>query len=75
MEADLMFEVFMYLNIYYYPVFSVAESFVVCAKYVSKELWTPDIGVDASVVGSILVSDLLKILLYQKLKPKRKGTI
>lgn len=73
MEADLMFEVLLYLNIYYFPVFSVAESFVVCAKYISNELRTPRICKDAAVVGSILLSELIKLLLYQKMKDQRRG--
>lgn len=74
MEADLMFEVLMYINIYYFPVFAVAESFVVSAKYISNELWTPRIGIDASVVGSVLISELSKLLIYQRTKDNRRGT-
>lgn len=73
MEADLIFDVLLYLNVYYFPVYGIGESFVVCAKYVSSNLWTPDIGNDAAVVGGILSSEILKLILYRKLRDNRKG--
>lgn len=73
MEADLIFDVLLYLNVYYFPVYGIGESFVVCAKYVSSNLWTPDIGNDAAVVGAILTSEILKLILYRKLRDSRRG--
>lgn len=72
MEADLMFDVLLYLNLYYFPVFLFTESVVVFAKYISENLWTPNIGNDAGVMGIMVTSEFFKLVLHRKLKDRRK---
>lgn len=74
MDADLMFDVLMYLNLYYFPVFLVCESCVVFGKYISPNLWTPNIGKDAGVMGAMVMSELIKLVIHRKLKDNKKGT-
>ncbi|XP_019865341.1 uncharacterized protein LOC109594566 [Aethina tumida] len=71
LDAELMFECLIYLNTFYFPVFATCESIMAIAKYRSIRD-TPKIGQDASVVFSRLFAELLKIVLFRKLKDDRR---
>lgn len=73
MEADLVFDILLYINLYYFPVFLFTEGVVVFAKYVSETLQTPTIGNDASVMGIMVASEFFKLVLHVKLKDRKKG--
>ncbi|XP_017784370.1 PREDICTED: uncharacterized protein LOC108568033 [Nicrophorus vespilloides] len=72
MDAPLMFEVLLYLNIYYFGVFAGSELLIFFAKF-NSPLPTPNINIDGGVVGGILFAELLKLLSFQKVRQKKKG--
>lgn len=72
LDCLLIFEVLMYINLYYYPVFEVSNAAIIFAKY-KKIVYSPKIEIDASVQGGLLLSELLKLLLFNKVKEKQKG--
>ncbi|GJQ75201.1 hypothetical protein Trydic_g9803 [Trypoxylus dichotomus] len=73
MDAILMFDVLMYLNIYYYLLAAICHPVMVIAKYFSPNYDTPQyIHIDVAVVVTMVVTDLFKILIYRKLREKRK---
>lgn len=71
-DAELMFECLIYLNLFYFPVFATCETVMTIAKYKSI-IDTPYIGQDAAVVFTRLVSELTKILLYRKFKEEKRS--
>ncbi|XP_018324785.1 uncharacterized protein LOC108736733 [Agrilus planipennis] len=73
MDALLIFDVLMYVNLYYFPVFSFCNIMMLLAKYLSKKYPTPYIGTDALVQLGLLVSELLKIFLFKRLREQHKG--
>lgn len=74
MDALLVFDVLMYINLYYYPMSSTCNSIMTLAKYRSI-IDTPDIGRDASVQCAILSSELIKLILFKKLREQREGNL
>lgn len=72
MEASLMFDVLLYLNLFYFPVFLVCEGCVVFGKYISPNLWTPNIGKDAAVMAVMVTSEFIKLVIHRKFKDTRK---
>ncbi|XP_025835055.1 uncharacterized protein LOC112905908 [Agrilus planipennis] len=72
MDALLVFDVLMYVNLYYYPMSATCNSIITFAKYQSI-IDTPLIGRDTAVQGAILLSELLKLILYKKIKDFKKG--
>ncbi|KRT80291.1 hypothetical protein AMK59_6851 [Oryctes borbonicus] len=73
MDAILMFDVLLYLNIYYYLLAAICHPVMVIAKYFSPNYVTPEhISTDVAVVATMVVTDLLKILIYRKLREKSK---
>ncbi|KAH1006210.1 uncharacterized protein LOC125502776 [Dendroctonus ponderosae] len=73
-DAELMFECLIYLNLFYFPVFATCETVMTIAKYKSI-IDTPYIGQDAAVVFTRLVSELTKILLYRKFKEEKRNLV
>lgn len=71
-DAELMFDCLLYLNLFYFPVFGICESIMCIAKYKSIIL-TSRIGIDAAVVSSVLFAEMLKLVIYRKLREHRKG--
>lgn len=71
-DAELMFDCLLYLNLFYFPVFGICESIMCIAKYRSIIL-TSRIGIDAAVVSSVLFAEMLKLVIYRKLREHRKG--
>lgn len=71
-DAELMFDCLLYLNLFYFPVFGICESIMCIAKYRSI-IETSKIGIDAAVVSSVLFAELLKLLIYKKMREQRKG--
>lgn len=74
MDALLIFDVLMYINLYYFPMSGTCNTIMAFAKYGSI-IETPKIGQDASVQGAILTSEVIKLILFQKLRENRKGII
>lgn len=69
-----MFDVLLYLNGYYYLLAVICHPVMVIAKYFSPNYETPEyITRDVIVVATMVVTDLLKILIYKKLREHRKG--
>lgn len=73
-DAELMFDCLIYLNLFYFPVFGICESIMCIAKYKSIIL-TSQIGTDAAVVSSVLFAEMLKLVIYRKLREQRKGNL
>lgn len=74
MEADLMFDVLLYINMYYFPVFLVSETGVTIAKYIMIHKSSAQNSTnDYIVMGIMLSSELLKLILFRKLRYTRKG--
>lgn len=73
-DAELMFDCLIYINLFYFPVFGICESIMCIAKYRSIML-TRQIETDAAVVSSVLFAELLKLVIYKKLREQRKGKI
>ncbi|XP_066255052.1 transmembrane protein 216-like [Euwallacea similis] len=73
-DAELMFECLIYLNMFYFPVFALCETIMTIAKYRSI-IKTPHIGQDAAVVFTRLTSELTKILLYRKFKEEKRQLV
>lgn len=73
-DAELMFDCLIYLNLFYFPVFGVCESIMCIAKYKSI-IETKEIGRDAAIVSSVLFAEMLKLVIYRKLRERRKGNV
>lgn len=74
MDAILMFDVLLYLNGYYYLLAAICHPVMVIAKYFSPNYKTPEyISVDVAVVVTLVITDLLKIVIYRKIRENRKG--
>lgn len=71
-DPELVFDCLMYLNIFYFPVFGICAPLMCLAKHRSG-LDTPNIAIDASVVSTIVLVELLKLILFKKLREQRKG--
>ncbi|XP_065159665.1 uncharacterized protein [Atheta coriaria] len=67
MDAPLMYEVLLYLNVYYFGVFAGSEMLIVFAKF-NGPLPTPHIELDGAVVAGILISELIKLLMFNRLR-------
>lgn len=67
MDAPLMYEVLLYLNVYYFGVFAGSEMLIVFAKF-NGPLPTPHIELDGAVVAGILISELIKLLTFNRLR-------
>ncbi|KAF7270569.1 uncharacterized protein LOC143201758 [Rhynchophorus ferrugineus] len=74
LDADLMFECLIYLNMFYFPVFAICETIMTIAKYQSI-IPTPMIGRDAAVVFTRISCELTKILLYRKFKEENRNLV
>ncbi|KAJ8911426.1 hypothetical protein NQ315_005959 [Exocentrus adspersus] len=70
-DTELMFECLMHLNLFYYPVFATCETIMTAAKY-NSIIDTPYIFQDGAVVFTKLIAELLKILLFRRLKEERR---
>ncbi|KAI4463665.1 putative membrane protein [Holotrichia oblita] len=76
MDAILMFDVLLYLNGYYYLLAAICHPVMVIAKYFSPNYETPEyITRDVIVVVTMVATDLLKILIYKKLREHRKAAL
>ncbi|KAK5638070.1 hypothetical protein RI129_012365 [Pyrocoelia pectoralis] len=73
MDPLLAFEVLIYLNVYFYPTFAVANVAMWAAKFTSSVFPTPNIERDGLIMGTMVSSELFKLLLFRKLRPKREG--
>jgi hypothetical protein len=71
-DAELMFECLIYLNVFYYPLFFICETILVAAKWQSA-VPTPGIDQDASVIFTVLGVEIAKILIYRKFKERKRG--
>lgn len=71
-DAELMFECLIYLNVFYYPLFFICETILVAAKWQSA-VPTPGIEEDASVIFAVLALEIGKILIYRKFKDRKRG--
>lgn len=74
-DAELMFDCLMYLNLYYFPVFGTCESIMCAAKYGTPKRDTPDIGRDAIIVSTMLFAEISKLVIYKKIREQRKGNL
>ncbi|XP_017784369.1 PREDICTED: uncharacterized protein LOC108568032 [Nicrophorus vespilloides] len=73
MDALLMFDVLMYINGFYFPLFALGHPLMTLAKFYSSNYVTPQwIVVDASVVIILIFGDLMKLLFYKKFREQRK---
>lgn len=73
MDAFLWFEVLFYLNVYYYPMFAITNIGMWAAKNNSELYITPTIGYDAIAQVIVISSELIKLILFKKLKYQYKG--
>lgn len=73
MDAMLTFDVLMYLNVYYYAMFSVMNISMWLAKYTSTVFPTPDIDIDGVVQATLTISELLKIVVFKKLREQTES--
>lgn len=69
----LTFDVLMYLNVYYYAMFSVMNVSMWLAKYTSTVFPTPNIDIDGVVMITLTFSELAKILIFQKLREESES--
>ncbi|CAG9771366.1 unnamed protein product [Ceutorhynchus assimilis] len=74
-DAELMFECLIYLNMFYFPIFATCETAMTIAKYASVFVDTPYIGQDAIVVFTRLTCELTKILLYRRFKEEKRNLV
>lgn len=74
LDAELMFDCLLYLNLFYFPVFGICESIMCIAKYKSV-IMTDRIRTDAAVITSVLFAEMLKLVIYRKLREQRKGKL
>ncbi|XP_030756133.1 uncharacterized protein LOC115882296 [Sitophilus oryzae] len=72
-DAELMFECLIYLNMFYFPVFAICEPITTIAKYQSVP--TPKIGQDVAVMFTRISCELTKILLYRKFKAENRNLV
>ncbi|KAF2885273.1 hypothetical protein ILUMI_20896 [Ignelater luminosus] len=75
MDAQLVFECLMYLNLFYYFMFALANFGIWIAKQsVDNKIYnTPNINRDAYVALTLTVSELLKLVLYRKFRRTHLG--
>ncbi|CAH1370408.1 hypothetical protein MTP99_011987 [Tenebrio molitor] len=73
-DAELMFECLIYLNVFYYPLFFICETILVAAKWQSA-VPTPGIDQDASVIFTVLGVEIAKILIYRKFKERKRDLV
>ncbi|XP_060530180.1 uncharacterized protein LOC132704298 [Cylas formicarius] len=74
-NAELMFECLIYLNMFYFPVFATCETIITVAKYFYAGIFTPNIKQDAAVIFTRIGCELTKILLYRKFKEEKRSLI
>ncbi|CAG9824751.1 unnamed protein product [Phaedon cochleariae] len=74
-DVELMFECLIYINAHYFPVFMISEVSMTIAKYISEKKDTPNLGTDAIVCSARHFVELLKLILFKKLKDthRKKG--
>lgn len=70
-DAELMFECLMHINLHYYPVFGITEACMTAAKRFSEDKFTPDIGRDAAVCFTRLFIEFVKLCVFYRFKEKR----
>lgn len=73
-DAELMFECLIHLNIFHYAMIATCETIMTTAKYVSI-VDTPKIGRDAAVIFTKLAVEFIKIMVFKKFKEKRRSMI
>ncbi|XP_031331005.1 uncharacterized protein LOC116161700 isoform X1 [Photinus pyralis] len=73
MDPLLAFDVLIYLNVYFYPTFAIANVAMWAAKFTSSVFPTPDIEQDGLVMGTMVSSELFKLLLFRRLRETRAG--
>lgn len=71
-DAELMFECLIHLNIFHYAMIATCESIMTTAKYISI-IDTPTIGRDAAVIFTKLAVELIKIMVFKKFKEKKRS--
>lgn len=71
-DAELMFECLIYLNVFYFPMFFICETILVAAKWQSQ-VATPGIEKDMSVTFGLLTVEVTKILIFRKYKDQARG--
>lgn len=71
-----MFDVLMYLNVFYYPLFALSHPLMTVAKFFSPNYKTPDlIAVDAAIVTTLILSDFVKIIVFRRMREQRRGKV
>lgn len=71
-DPELMFDCLLYLNFYYFPMFLICEPIMYFAKYNSTRP-TAFIERDATVVSITILSEMLKLIIFRRLRETRKG--
>lgn len=74
MDAQLFFEVLLYLNCYYFGLFFVTEIFMVLAKYFSEKFYTPNIDLDGGILCIIMIAELTKLFTFRRIRETKPGT-
>ena len=72
MDAVLMFEVLLYLNLYFFGLFCVGELVILLAKCLSPVLCIPNIGRDAAVLMVVFASEILKLQGFKRSRERSK---
>ncbi|KAK4878690.1 hypothetical protein RN001_011196 [Aquatica leii] len=72
MDPLLGFDVLLYFNMYFYPTFAVSNVSMWVAKYTSPVFLTPYIGQDGCIQGVLVSSELLKLLIFRRLRQQRE---
>ncbi|KAF5284580.1 hypothetical protein FQR65_LT02406 [Abscondita terminalis] len=67
----LIIDLLMYINLYYYLMYSICSSIITLAKYGSI-IDTPNIKRDAIAQVIILISELIKLIIFHKLREHKK---
>lgn len=70
-DAELMFECLMHINLHYYPVFGLTEACMTTAKFISDKKDTPNIDKDAAVCFTRLFVEFVKLFVFYKYMEKR----
>ncbi|KAB0790894.1 hypothetical protein PPYR_02694 [Photinus pyralis] len=75
MDPLLFFDCLMYLNNYYYYMFTMSNIAIWIAKNLSDndDYNTPNIVRDAYIAASLTISELLKIILFRKFRHRYTG--
>ncbi|KAK5638069.1 hypothetical protein RI129_012364 [Pyrocoelia pectoralis] len=73
MDPLLFFDCLMYLNYYYYYMFTMSNIAIWIAKKWSDVYETPNITRDAYIAASLTISELLKLVLFKKFRPRYTG--